>query len=140
MRLTATLIASLMLTGATGAASAADVTGLWRSATNDTGGYVHVDIAACKADAALVCGQIVDAFNEDPAKVNKKRRDEIVGKFIIENMKAESDTQWSDGTIWAPDDDETYSSEMELKGDVLNVSGCVLGGLICRGQDWTRVK
>lgn len=139
MRLTATVSACLILAVAI-PAQAADVKGLWRSATNDNGGYIHVDIGACASNASLVCGKIVDAFNVDPAKLDPKRRDEIVGKLIIENMKSDGATEWSDGTIWAPDDDETYSSTMELKGDVLEVSGCVLGGLICRGQDWTRLK
>jgi uncharacterized protein (DUF2147 family) len=29
---------------------------------------------------------------------------------------------------------------MELRGDTLVVSGCVLGGLICKSQDWPRVR
>ncbi|MFC3118541.1 hypothetical protein ACFOHS_11125 [Jhaorihella thermophila] len=29
---------------------------------------------------------------------------------------------------------------MRLNGGTLTVKGCVMGGLICRGQDWTRVK
>jgi uncharacterized protein (DUF2147 family) len=138
MRLAVAGLTALMVFA--GTAQAEDVNGLWRSATNDNGGYIHVDIGPCSSDAALVCGKIVEAFNEDPAKLDKKRRDEIVGKLIIENMEADGSSAWSGGTIWAPDDDETYSSEMELKGQVLEVSGCVLGGLICRGQDWTRVK
>ena len=27
-----------------------------------------------------------------------------------------------------------------LSGDALEVKGCVAGGLICRGQTWTRIK
>lgn len=119
-----------------GSAFASDVYGTWKSAPNDEGAYIHVEIGPCASSAAKVCGKIIDAFNGDP-----KRRDAIVGKNIIENMSPDGANKWSDGTIWAPDDDETYSSEMELKGgNVLEVSGCVLGGLICRGQDWTRVN
>lgn len=113
---------------------ASEVFGTWKSKPSDTGAYIHVDVGPCPVDDSLVCGRISETFNTNP------ERDSIVGRLIIENMQAESPTEWEGGTIWAPDEDETYASEMELKGDVLEVSGCVLGGLICRGQDWTRVQ
>ena len=69
-------------------------------------------------------------------------RELAVGRIHLgvtgQDMVAETPTTWSDGTIWAPDDDKTYRSNMELQGDVLQVEGCVL--IICRGQDWTRVE
>jgi len=88
---------------------------------------------------SLGFGKAKDAFNEDPAKLDTKRRDEIVGKTIIADMVPDGANEWGDGTIWAPDDDKTYDSSMELSGNTLEVSGCVLGGIICRGQDWTRL-
>jgi uncharacterized protein (DUF2147 family) len=45
-----------------------------------------------------------------------------------------------DGQIWAPDRDKTYNATMQLTGNTLSVSGCVMGGLICRASDWTRAK
>ena len=47
---------------------------------------------------------------------------------------------YSGGSVWAPDRDKTYRGKMQLSGDDLAVSGCVLGGLICRASDWRRVK
>lgn len=132
MRMTAIFMAGALLAAPAGAS---DVFGVWQSEKNDDGAYILVDIGACAADATKVCGRIVDAIS--PITSDKP---DWVGRNIIENMVAESATKWSDGTIWAPDDDSTYSSEMELKGSVLTVSGCVLGGLICRGQDWTRAN
>jgi len=45
------------------------------------------------------------------------------------------------GKIWAPDRDKTYASRMHLEGDRLSVSGCILGGAICRdGGTWRRVE
>jgi len=120
-------------------AFANDVFGLWKSEVNDEGGFIHVEIGPCASDGGKICGVIKDAFNEDPAKLDTKRRDEIVGKTIIADMVADGDNEWGDGTIWAPDDDKTYDSSMELSGNTLEVSGCVLGGIICRGQDWTRL-
>ena len=106
--------------------------GIWKTETNDKGAYLEVQIAPCAADAAKSCGVIVQAVNATDAS--------IVGRNIIENMVHEGAGKFSGGTIWAPDDDKTYSSKMELAGGVLKVEGCVFGGLICRGQDWTPVK
>jgi len=47
--------------------------------------------------------------------------------------------KYSGGKIWSPDRDKTYDSKLELHGDQLKVSGCVL--FLCRdGGTWTRVK
>lgn len=129
-----TTLFALALAMAAGPALANDVFGVWKSEPSDTGAFIHVDIGPCAADGSKICGKIIETFNGDP------NRPSIVGRNIIENMSADGPNQWDGGTIWAPDDDETYSSVMELKGSVLEVSGCVLGGLICRGQDWTRVN
>ena len=137
MRIAAILLtASMFVTPAL----AADVLGTWQSEVSEDGNFIHVEIAPCVSNAALVCGTIIKAANVDPGKGDKKRQAELVGKVMINDMAADGDNYWDDGTIWAPDDEETYSSKMELRGDVLEVSGCVLGGLICRGQEWTRVK
>jgi uncharacterized protein (DUF2147 family) len=43
--------------------------------------------------------------------------------------------------IWKVDDDKVYDSEMKLRDNgALKVSGCILGGLICKGQEWTPVE
>ncbi|MEM7057373.1 MAG: DUF2147 domain-containing protein [Pseudomonadota bacterium] len=120
-------------------AFASDVFGLWKSAVNDNGGFIHVEIGPCASDGAKVCGVIKDAFNVVPENLDTARRDELVGKTIIADMVPDGANEWGDGTIWAPDDDKTYDSNMELSGNKLEVSGCVLGGIICRGQGWTRL-
>jgi uncharacterized protein (DUF2147 family) len=54
-------------------------------------------------------------------------------------MVAEGAGAYSGGKIWSPDRDKTYNGKMQLTGNGLAVSGCVLG--ICRdGGTWTRVK
>ena len=37
-----------------------------------------------------------------------------------------------------PAKDKTYSGSATLSGNSLKMSGCVLGGLICRSQNWKR--
>ncbi|MCR9139064.1 MAG: DUF2147 domain-containing protein [Alphaproteobacteria bacterium] len=42
------------------------------------------------------------------------------------------------GKITDPSSDRTYNGKATLSGAILNMKGCVLGGLICSSQKWTR--
>ncbi|MEX2519272.1 MAG: DUF2147 domain-containing protein [Paracoccaceae bacterium] len=113
-------------------AAAADANGRWKTETSGEGKYLVVEIGPC---GDKTCGVIVDARNISGASNPDY---EHLGRNIISDMVQDGPNTWEDGKIWAPDDDKTYSAEMELKGDVLAVEGCVV--IICRGQDWTRVE
>ena len=43
------------------------------------------------------------------------------------------------GTILDPASDKSYSGSATLSGASLRLSGCVLGGLICRSQTWSKL-
>ena len=43
------------------------------------------------------------------------------------------------GRITDPNSDKTYSGKASLAGSALKMQGCVLGGLICRSQSWSRL-
>ena len=113
-------------------AQAQDVFGVWQSERTDDGRYLHIEVHACADDQAKVCGTIVGAFG-GAAEAN-------VGKPIIWDMAPDGPGAWNGGRIWKADEDKVYRSEMELQGDTLVVSGCVLGGLICKSQNWPRVR
>ncbi|WP_299945130.1 DUF2147 domain-containing protein [uncultured Ruegeria sp.] len=120
---------------ATTAFAADPVDGLWKTAPGDTGGYLHVSIAEC---GSAICGTIDTAFDADG---NEQLEYENLGKQIIWDMIPEGGGSYDDGKIWAPDRDKTYSSKMTLDGqNKLTVKGCAVGGLVCRGQVWTRVE
>ena len=42
------------------------------------------------------------------------------------------------GKITDPAKDKTYSGKASVSGSTMKMSGCVLGGLICRSQTWSR--
>ena len=107
----------------------ADPRGTWRSKEGQTGGYVIVTIAACASDASKYCGIIKNVVGNDNTS--------IIGKTIIKNMEDRGNGNYAGGQIWAPDEDKWYRSKMKLNSNgMLRVSGCVLGGAICRGQTW----
>lgn len=115
---------------------AGDPAGIWATRPNDEGNRLEVTLATCPGAAGKICGTITKARNAAGEEVPSA----FVGKAMILDMAPDGTDRWSGGTIWAPDDDETYASRMELNGDTLTVKGCIAAGLICRGQDWTRVK
>ncbi|CAD0183610.1 hypothetical protein RUESEDTHA_00483 [Ruegeria sp. THAF57] len=116
-------------------ASADPVDGLWKTEPGDEGGYLHVTIAPC---GSAICGTIDTAFDGNG---NQQLSYENLGKKIIWDMEPEGNGAYDNGKIWAPDRDKTYNSKMTLDSqNALTVKGCVAGGLVCRGQTWTRVQ
>ncbi|WFP62050.1 DUF2147 domain-containing protein [Mesorhizobium sp. WSM4904] len=63
------------------------------------------------------------------------------GKYAgktIGSFKAAGDNKYT-GTITDPETDKTYSGKATLSGASLKMSGCVLGGLICKSQTWHKL-
>lgn len=56
----------------------------------------------------------------------------------IGSMKPTGDGNYA-GKITDPANERTYAGKAALSGGPLSMSGCVLGGLICRSQTWTRL-
>ena len=130
MRKLMLMVASAALFSTTAVAN--DVFGIWQTQKNDEGKYLHIKVHACESDAGKVCGTIVGAYG-GATEAN-------IGKPLIWDMTPDGANAWSDGKIWKADEDEVYDSEMELSGDKLEVSGCILFGQICKSQTWPRVE
>jgi uncharacterized protein (DUF2147 family) len=116
------------------AALAGGADGVWKTEADDQGAYLEVTIASCESDSSKTCGTISNAFTKqgaDPKYAN-------LGKLMVKDMDSSDGTSYSGGTIWDPVHDKTFKSKMHLRGDDLDVSGCV--SIICVGQDWKRVK
>lgn len=119
-------------------AMAEPVLGVWQTQSGEDGGYAHVEVTPC---SGKVCGTIIQTFNDDGTVATTQEAKDVLGTVIIKDMTSHGDGTYSGGTIYAPDTKKTYVSKMTVtNSDVLQVKGCVLGGLICRGQDWSRVK
>ena len=127
------LLVIVLITAVPAIAAASSANGVWSTEKDDQGAYLEVTIASCESDAALTCGVISKAVTqsgEDPDYSN-------LGKLIIKDMKDHGDGKFSKGTIWDPVKDKVYKAKMEVKGDELDVDGCI--SVICVGQHWQRV-
>jgi len=107
--------------------------GIWRTEANEeTGSWLHVKVFDCDG---LICGDIENLFSSDGEIVEDY---EHKGKPIIWGMQIKGDGTYKKGKIWNPANDKTYSSKMVLKGETLDVSGCVWG--LCQAQTWKRIE
>lgn len=61
------------------------------------------------------------------------------GKTIMCGAKKTGANKWK-GTVLNLDDNQKYSGYVTLSGNTLTLSGCVLGGLICKNDTWKRLR
>jgi len=144
MRATPLLAACITLFAFASDLHAADPHGIWQT----EGAKAQVRVADC---GGALCGTIIglsepnnpttgrpktDENNADPSKRSRP----VIGVQILVAMKPQGPDKWS-GDIYNAEDGKTYSGSFTLVSATSGkVEGCVLGGLICRGQNWTRVK
>ncbi|MCC5986716.1 MAG: DUF2147 domain-containing protein [Pararhodobacter sp.] len=112
-------------------AMADPVLGHWRTAPDDNNNTGIVEIAPCDD---RICGTLIEAYDGEGQPMSSPN----VGRLIVWDMEPRGGGRYRSGRVWAPDRDQTYSARMELSGDRLSVSGCVL--VFCREAIWTRAN
>ena len=118
-------------------AHAGDATGVWLRSS----GTAKFRIEAC---GAALCGSIIwekaprkDVNNPDPAR----RDDPLTGKKILLGMKPTGTADQWKGEVYNAEDGKTYTGYISLQPDgSLKLQGCVLGGMICKSDQWTRSR
>lgn len=82
-----------------------------------------------------VCGRIVWVWDESPKDIADKTP--LVGRRVIEGMRAGAAEHWDGGRLYNPEDGRNYKGELHLQSPTrLAVSGCVL--FVCKQQIWRR--
>lgn len=82
-----------------------------------------------------VCGHIVWAWDENPKGIADRRP--LVGRLVIEGMRADGGTRWNGGRLYNPEDGRDYKGLLHLQSPTrLSVEGCVL--FVCKQQIWRR--
>lgn len=99
------------------------IPGVWLR--ND--GEVRVKFDQC-GDA--MCGTIV--WLKPGAETKAK-----IGQRVFYEMRPAGANSWTGKA--SPDGDSVYSGKFSIEGATLTTSGCIVGGLICRSANWTRV-
>jgi uncharacterized protein (DUF2147 family) len=125
-------------------ALAADPMGNWL--TGDKKGKVK--IVNC---GGAICGSLVwlqepnDPETHQP-KTDKNNADAgkqgrpLLGIPIVLSMKPSGGDAW-EGQVYNAEDGKTYSGSFIMTGaNSAQLKGCVMGGLICKSQIWTRTN
>ena len=102
----------------------ADPSGTWLRENGNS----RVRVAPC---GDSICGTIVWLKDADTASK--------VGQRVFFDMKPNGENKWS-GKAFNPEDGKTYSGTVTLSGRSLTTSGCVMGGIICRSVNWSKVN
>jgi len=142
----ATVIASAVALGQIfiAPALAADPFGTWL--TEDKKGKVRVTNCG-----GALCGNLVwlqepldpatnqPKLDKENADAGKKGRP-LLGIPIVLEMRPNGADKW-EGKVYNASDGGTYTGSFTLTGaNTALLKGCVMGGLICKSQTWTRAK
>jgi uncharacterized protein (DUF2147 family) len=136
-------VALLLLAGLQ-SARAEEPVGTWLT----QGGNSRIKIADC---GGALCGTI--AWLKEPndpdtgkPKIDKnnsdasKRSRPLIGVQIVLGMKPAGAGKWT-GQVYNAEDGKTYSGNLTFAGgNSLVLQGCALGGLVCKGQTWTKAN
>ena len=108
------------------------VEGVW----SNPKGSVQVKTGTC---GDKLCGVVVYASQKAQADARKAGAQPLIGTTLLRDYRADGAARWS-GQVFVPDRKASYSSTIQLvDAQTLKVSGCILGGLICKSQLWHRV-
>lgn len=127
-------MATMGLVATTGAAAAAPAIpdALWLNPFRS----VVVRTGPC---GERLCGWVAWANAKAEADAREHKIERLVGTMLLENYRPSGATTWR-GTLYVPDMDSRFSSEIALiSPNEMKVKGCILGGLFCKSQIWTRV-
>ena len=115
-------VAILLLAATPGFAN--ELSGVWLREN----GEARVKFDAC-GDA--MCGTIV--WLKPGITTNAK-----IGQRVFYDLKPASANSWA-GKAFEPASGSEYSGKVSVEGSSLSTAGCVLGGLICKTVNWTKV-
>ena len=131
----ATLAGGLAAALSVGAAQAFDPSGQWLVA--DRSAVMKIEACADGYYASIDWERVpgIDAKNPDRAKRGRP----LAGVSILMGMKQTGKDEW-EGRVYNPKDGRIYDANMsQPQADTIKLEGCVLGGIICDGETWTRV-
>jgi len=126
------LIAAVALLVAAPAFAADPVWGIWKTEVDD-GAYAYVEMKGC--NGGKTCGWEIRSFHDN----GEEYQSEFIGTVLVIDMENKGGGAYK-GSVFRPSNGKTYIGKMELNGNSLQLDGCVLGGLFCAGQIWTRVE
>ena len=129
----AMMVATPLAAQAGGGGGMLAATSEWRNPKDS----VRIRFAPCGQDR--MCGVVTWASEKAKADARRGGTDQLVGTNLFRNFKRVAPGEYK-GHVFVPDMNRTFSGHMEIRGDSMIGKGCVLAGLICKQQVWTRIS
>lgn len=106
--------------------------------TEDGEGRVLVE--QCGAN---LCGKVSHAKNPNDTDKNNPDRSlrsrPVIGLPVLIDMKPQGE-RW-EGKVYNAKDGKTYTAKLSMRNpNTLRVEGCIMGGMLCGGQNWKRAQ
>jgi uncharacterized protein (DUF2147 family) len=139
-------LAVLLIAQMTAQAQTASPLGKWLTEKKDG----IVEIYRC-GDSDTLCGRLMwfqikpddpnpqglDLKDPDPARRNQP----LCGLIFMSGFKPSEPNKWVDGSVYDPDNGNTYDATMKLRADgTLDLHGYIGISLIGASEVWTRYK
>ena len=107
--------------------------GTWRNPKNS----VHIEAQSC---GDKICGVVVWASEKAKADAKRGGTDKLIGQQLFQDFEERKDGRWK-GKVFVPDINKTFHGTVTvIDPDTLEGKGCLLGGIGCKSQVWTRLK
>lgn len=117
-------VALALLTPVAAAAEAASPMGQWSRGD----GKAKVKVAKCGANICATNTWIKPGTPSEKA-----------GDVLVMEVKPDSPSTYS-GTAFDPQRNMRYKIKLKVSENNMTTTGCILGGLLCKGVDWTKIR
>lgn len=98
-------------------------------------GSVVVETQPC---GERLCGRVSWANPEAQQDARDSGLTSLIGTQLLEDYRPTGSRQWR-GRVYVPDLGHSFQSTIVMEDTAtLRISGCILGGLICKSQRWRR--
>jgi uncharacterized protein (DUF2147 family) len=106
--------------------------GTWENPTGD----VRVVTQPCGTE---LCGKVSWASELAKKDAAAGGTPQLVGTSLLRNYRETKPGNWK-GKVFVPDLGDTYYSTIkQLDANRIKISGCILGGLLCKSQIWRKL-
>ena len=118
-------------------AAAAEPYGVWRHPDNGS----LVRMYECGSGLCAKIIKVQDSGRKDVNNPDPEKRSRPVEGVVIMNSAQKTGQDTWEGQLYNTQNGKTYTGVITVQGPkTLELEGCVLGGLLCQGVTWSRVR
>lgn len=122
-----------LLAGPAAASQTPILPGTWANPSKS----VHVAFKRC---GPAMCGTIVWANAKAKADAARGGTNKLIGAVLFEKFVADGTARWR-GAVFIPDIGQRVSGTIrQQNAKTIIGEGCLIAGLGCKAQSWTRIK